>query len=92
MYDSLLWALGILDIARYDKGFLTQYLNIYLHLLTCLLFDYRSLDFILPDSNTLLESESFFIPVPNSDEDQTESGMLYHLQNLPINYQKPSFE
>ena len=65
---------------------------IYLHLLTCLLFDYRSLDFILPDSNTLLESESFFIPVPNSDEDQTESGMLYHLQNLPINYQKPSFE
>lgn len=26
MYDSLLWALGILDIARYDKGFLTQYL------------------------------------------------------------------
>lgn len=44
------------------------------------------------DSNTLLESESFFIPVPISDEDQTESGMLYHLQNLPINYQKPSFE
>lgn len=57
-----------------------------------MLFDYRSLDFILPDSNTLLESESFFIPVPISDEDQTESGMLYRLQSLPINYQKPSFE
>lgn len=90
MYDSLLWALGILNIARYDKGFLTQYL--YLSAPLDMLFDYQSLDFILPDSNTLLESESFFIPVPISDEDQTESGMLYHLQNLPINYQKPSFE
>nr|XP_058957388.1 uncharacterized protein LOC131784584 isoform X1 [Pocillopora verrucosa] len=33
----------------------------------------EDVDFILPDSNTLLESESFFIPVPISDEDQTES-------------------